>query len=81
MTTFIFVLIAISVFVLGLGGIMYIDHRFALTVDGRSYSMKGRKIETDDPYVRRQFKKFYAVRVAYSVALLVLLVVAVNNVG
>lgn len=81
MTTFVFVLIAISVFVLGLGGIMYIDHRYALTVAGRSYSIKGRKIDTDDPYVRRQFKKYYAIRVAYSVALLVVLVVVVNNVG
>ena len=81
MTTFLFILIAICVFVFGLGGIMFIDHRFALTVVGRSYSIKGRKIDTDDPYVRRQFKKYYAIRVAYSVALLVFLVVAVNNVG
>jgi hypothetical protein len=76
-----FVIIAIVFFVLGLGGIMYIDHLFAVAVDGRDYAVKGRKVETDDPYVRKQFRKFYAIRVAYSVFLLVMLVVVSNNVG
>jgi hypothetical protein len=76
-----FVIIAIVFFVLGLGGIMYIDHLFAVSVDGRDYAVKGRKVETDDPYVRKQFRKFYAIRVAYSVFLLVMLVVVSNNVG
>jgi hypothetical protein len=81
MTAVAFGLIAIVFFVLGLGGIMYIDHRFALAVDGRNYAVKGRKVETDDPYVRKQFRKFYAIRVAYSVSLLALLVLVTSNVG
>lgn len=76
----IFVVIAIVFFVLGLGGIMYIDHLFAVAVDGRDYAVKGRKVETDDPFVRKQFRKYYAIRVAYSVFLLVMLVVVANNV-
>lgn len=76
----IFVIIAIVFFVLGLGGIMYIDHLFAVAVDGRDYAVKGRKVETDDPYVRKQFRKYFAIRVAYSVFLLVMLVVVANNV-
>jgi hypothetical protein len=74
-------LIAVVFFVLGMGGIMFIDHRFALAVDGRTYAMKGRRVDTDDPYVRRQFRKFYAIRVAYSVLLLVVLLVVVSYVG
>ncbi|MEJ8473045.1 endonuclease [Roseibium algae] len=81
MTVVVFILIAFSFFVLGMGGIMFIDHKFALAVDGRTYAMKGRKIDTDDPYVRRQFKKFYAIRVVYSIFLLVLLIGVVGNVG
>ncbi|MEP0232158.1 endonuclease [Roseibium sp.] len=81
MTAIIFILIAIAFFVLGMGGIMYIDHKFALAVDGRTYSMKGRKIDTEDPYVRRQFRKFYAIRVVYSICLLALLIAVVSHVG
>ncbi len=81
MTAVVFITMAIVFFVLGMGGIMYIDHRFAIAVDGRNYAMKGRKIETDDPFVRKQFRKFYAIRVAYSVFLLALLVVVASNVG
>ncbi len=81
MTAVVFITMAIVFFVLGMGGIMYIDHRFALAVDGRNYAMKGRKIETDDPFVRKQFRKFYAIRVAYSVFLLALLVMVASNVG
>ncbi|WP_417667655.1 endonuclease [Roseibium sp.] len=81
MTAVIFILIAISFFVLGMGGIMYIDHKFALAVEGRTYAVKGRKIETDDPFVRKQFRRFFAIRVAYSVFLLVLLMVVVSHVG
>lgn len=81
MTAVVFITMAIVFFVLGMGGIMYIDHRFALAVDGRNYAMKGRKIETDDPFVRKQFRKFYAIRVAYSVSLLALLVMVASNVG
>lgn len=74
---------AIAVFfvVAGLGGVMYLDHRFSLTVVGRNYAMKGRRIETDDPYVRSQYRKFYAMRVAYSLFLLVLLFWMVGHVG
>ena len=81
MTAVVFITMAIVFFVLGMGGIMYIDHRFAIAVDGRNYAMKGRKIETDDPFVRKQFRKFYAIRVAYSVFLLALLVMVASNVG
>ncbi|WP_417687025.1 endonuclease [Roseibium sp.] len=81
MTAVTFILIAVVFFVLGMGGIMYIDHQFALAVDGRNYAVKGRKVETDDPYVRKQFRKFFAFRVAYSVFLLVLLLVVVSHVG
>lgn len=81
MTAISFAVIAIVFFVLGLGGIMYIDHRFSLTVEGRSYALtKGRKIQTDDPYVRKQFKKYYAIRVAYSIALVALLLWVVSYV-
>ena len=76
-----YILIAVVFFVLGMGGIMYIDHMFALAVDGRPYAMKGRRVDTDDPYVRRQFRKFYAIRVAYSILLLVVLLVVVSHVG
>lgn len=76
-----FVIIAIVFFALGLGGNMYIGHQFAVAVDGREYVVKGRKVETDDPFVRKQFRKYYAIRVVYSVFLLVMLVVVANNVG
>jgi hypothetical protein len=81
MITFIYAVIAIVFIVLGIGGIMYLDHRFSLSVGDRPFSVKGRRIETDDPFVRSQFRKFYALRVAYSFALLVLLFVVVSHVG
>jgi len=80
MNVAIFAVIAVVFFALGLGGMMYIDHRFALSVEGRNYAIEGRKIKSDDPYVRRQFRKFYAIRVAYSVLLLVLLILVTANV-
>ncbi|MBO6757865.1 MAG: endonuclease [Roseibium sp.] len=81
MTGLTFAAIAIFFVVAGLGGVMYIDHRFALTVQGRVYTVKGRKVETEDPYVRKQFRKFYAMRVAYSLFLLVLLFWVTSHVG
>ncbi|WP_395176284.1 endonuclease [Roseibium alexandrii] len=81
MIVFTYAVIAISFVVLGIGGIMYLDHRFSLTVGDRPFAIKGRRIETDDPFVRKQFRKFYAIRVAYSLFLLVLLFVAVSHVG
>lgn len=81
MITVIYVLIAVFFVLAGIGGIMYLDHRFSLTVGDRPFAIKGRRIETDDPFVRKQFKKFYALRVAYSLFLLVLLFVVVGNVG
>ena len=80
MNVAIFAGIAVVFFVLGLGGMMYIDHRFALSVDGRDYAVEGRKLKSEDPYVRRQFRKFYAIRVAYSVLLLALLILVTSNV-
>lgn len=80
MNVAIFAGIAVVFFVLGLGGMMYIDHKFALSVDGRDYAVEGRKIKSEDPYVRRQFRKFYAIRVAYSVLLLALLILVTANV-
>lgn len=74
-------IIAVVFVTLGIGGIMYLDHRFSLSVGDRPFAMKGRRIETDDPFVRKQFRKFYALRVAYSLFLLVLLFVVVGNVG
>ncbi|NVK33267.1 MAG: endonuclease [Rhodobacteraceae bacterium] len=76
-----YAVIAISFFLLGMGGIMYIDHRFALAVGDRPFAMKGRRVETDDPYVSKQFRKFYAIRVGYSILLLVLLIVVASHVG
>jgi hypothetical protein len=76
-----YAVIAIAFVVLGIGGIMYLDHRFSQAVGDRPFSINGRRIETDDPYVLRQYKKFYALRVAYSFALLVLLFVVVSHVG
>jgi hypothetical protein len=81
MMVFAYGVIAIVFVVAGIGGIMYLDHRFSLSVGDRPFAMKGRRIETDDPFVRRQFRKFYALRVAYSFALLVLLFVVVSHVG
>ena len=81
MITFIYAVIAIVFVVLGIGGIMYLDHRFSLSVGDRPYALKGRRIETDDPFVRSQYRKFYALRVAYSFALLALLFVVVSHVG
>jgi hypothetical protein len=81
MIVFTYAVIAISFVVLGIGGIMYLDHRFSLTVGDRPFAIKGRRIETDDPFVRKQFRKFYAIRVAYSLSLLVLLFVVVSHVG
>ena len=74
---------AIAVFfvVAGLGGIMYLDHKFSLAVEGRNYSIKGRRIESADPFVRNTHRKFYALRVAYSVFLLALLFWMVSHVG
>ncbi|MHA7776458.1 endonuclease [Roseibium sp. M-1] len=76
-----YAVIAIVFVVLGIGGIMYLDHRFSLSVGDRPFAIKGRRIETDDPFVRSQHRKFYALRVAYSFALLVLLFVVVSHVG
>ncbi|MEM5582958.1 MULTISPECIES: endonuclease [unclassified Roseibium] len=81
MIVFAYAVLAIVFVALGIGGIMYLDHRFSLSVGDRPFAMKGRRIETDDPFVRRQYRKFYAIRVAYSAALLVLLFVVVSHVG
>jgi len=75
-----YAVIAIVFVALGLGGIMYLDHRFSQAVGDRPFALKGRRIETDDPFVLRQYKKFYALRVAYSLGLLVLLFVVVSYV-
>lgn len=76
-----YAVIAVVFVILGIGGIMYLDHRFSQSVGDRPFAIKGRRIETDDPYVRKQYNKFYALRVAYSLTLLVLLLVVVGNVG
>ncbi|WFE90750.1 endonuclease [Roseibium porphyridii] len=81
MIAFTYAVIAITFIALGIGGIMYLDHRFSLSVGDRPFAIKGRRIETDDPFVRSQFKKFYAIRVAYSLFLLVMLFVVVSHVG
>ncbi|QDG75738.1 endonuclease [Labrenzia sp. PHM005] len=81
MIAFTYAVIAVVFVVLGIGGIMYLDHRFSLTVGDRPFAIKGRRIESDDPFVVRQFKKFYALRVAYSLFLLVMLFVVVSHVG
>ncbi|TYC52038.1 endonuclease [Rhodobacterales bacterium] len=81
MIVVLYLLIAVVFVALGIGGIMYLDHRFSLSVGDRSFAMKGRRIETDDPFVMKQFRKFYALRVAYSFALLVLLIAVVSHVG
>ncbi|WP_421979773.1 endonuclease [Roseibium sp.] len=76
-----YAVIAVVFVVLGIGGIMYLDHKFSQTVGDRPFAIKGRRIETDDPFVRSQFRKFYALRVAWSVLLIVLLFVVVSHVG
>lgn len=81
MIAVIYVVIAIAVVVLALGGNMYLDQRFSQAVGDRPFTLNGRRIETDDPFVLRQYKKFYALRVAYFVGLLVLLFVVVSHVG
>ncbi|MEP3049147.1 MAG: endonuclease [Roseibium sp.] len=81
MIVFTYIVIAVVFVISGLGGFMYIDHKFALSVEGRSYAVKRKTVETDDPFVRTQFRKFYALRMAYSVFLLVALIVVVSYVG
>lgn len=81
MIAFTYAVIAIVFVVAGIGGIMYLDHRFSLAVGDRPFAIKGRRVESDDPYVVRQFKKFYALRVVYSLFLLVMLFVVVSHVG
>lgn len=81
MIAFTYAVIAVVFVVLGIGGIMYLDHKFSQSVGDRPFAIKGRRIDTDDPFVRSQFKKFYALRVGYSIALLVLLLVVVSHVG
>ncbi|WP_434055477.1 MAG: endonuclease [Roseibium sp.] len=76
-----YAVIAVVFVVLGIGGIMYLDHKFSQTVGDRQFAIKGRRIETDDPFVRSQFRKFYALRVAWSILLIVLLFVVVSHVG
>jgi hypothetical protein len=80
MIVFTYAVIAIVFVVLGIVGIMYLDHRFSQSIGDRPFAIKGRRIDSDDPFVRSQFRKFYALRVAYSVLLLVLLFVAVSYV-
>lgn len=81
MIAFTYALIAVVFVVLGIGGVMFLDHKFSQSVGDRPFAIKGRKIETDDPFVRRQFRIFFALRVAYSLLLVVLLLVVVGNVG
>ncbi|WP_299816366.1 endonuclease [uncultured Roseibium sp.] len=76
-----YAVLAVGFVVLGIGGIMFLDHRFSQAVGDRSFAMKGRRLETDDPFVRRQFRRYHAIRVAYCAALLVLLFTVVSNVG
>ncbi|WP_422036778.1 endonuclease [Roseibium sp.] len=76
-----YAVIAVVFVVLGIGGIMFLDHKFSQSVGDRQFAIKGRRIETDDPFVRSQFRKFYALRVAWSVLLIVLLFVVVSHVG
>ncbi|WP_029064608.1 hypothetical protein [Labrenzia sp. DG1229] len=76
-----YTVIAIVFVTFGIGGIMYLDHRFSQSVGDRQFAMKGRRIDTDDPFVRSQFRKFHALRVAWSILLIVLLFVVVSHVG
>ncbi|MBG6164341.1 hypothetical protein IWQ54_004019 [Labrenzia sp. EL_195] len=76
-----YTVIAIVFVTLGIGGIMYLDHRFSQSVGDRQFAMKGRRIDTDDLFVRSQFRKFHALRVAWSILLIVLLFVVVSHVG
>lgn len=79
-----YAVIAVVIVVLAIGGVMYLDHKFSQTVGDRPFAIKGRNIDTDDPFVRRQYRKFFAMRVAWCVALLVLLILllkVVSHVG
>lgn len=81
MIAVLYAVIAVVFVVLGIGGVMYLDHRFSLSVGDRPFAMKGRRVETDDPFVRKQFRKYHALRVAYSLGLVVLLIAVVSHVG
>ncbi|SHM42519.1 endonuclease [Roseibium suaedae] len=81
MTVFWFVVVAVCIFLLGVGGMIVLDHKFSQAVQGRDYTVKGRRVLSDDPFVRKTFRKFHAIRVAYSFLLIALLVVVVSNVG
>lgn len=76
-----YAIIAIVFVVLAIGGAVYFDQSFSKAVGDRPFVLKGRRIETDDPYVRRQFNKFFAMRVAYYLGLVVLLIVVASHVG
>lgn len=80
MTAF-FVVVAVLFFAAGLGGMIVLDHKFSKAVQGREYTVKGRRVLSDDPFVRKTFRKFHAIRVAYSFFLIALLVVVVSNAG
>ena len=67
MIAFTYAVIAIVFVVLGIGGIMYLDHKFSQSVGDRQFAIKGRRIDTDDPFVRSQFRKF-GIKVAELVA-------------
>lgn len=81
MTVLLYAVIAIFFVVAGIGGNIVLDQWFSRAVGDRPFTVNGRRVESEDPFVRGQFRKFYALRVAYSVTLLVLLLVVVSNVG
>nr|WP_231710479.1 endonuclease [Roseibium limicola] len=73
-------IIAVVYIILAFGGIFMLDHWFSQRVGDRPFSINGRKIETDDPFVQKQFRKFHFFKVIYSMSLIALLLVTVSYV-
>lgn len=76
----VFVCIILIFAAAGFLGIGYLNGLFMAKVEGREYTIKGRKCETNDPYVRKQYRIHYAQRVFFALSLLALLFVVLSYV-
>lgn len=76
-----YAIIGVVFVILAFGGIFMLDHWFSQRVGDRPFAIKGRQIESDDPFVRRQFRLFSLAKVFYCFGLIGLLIAVVSNVG
>lgn len=76
-----YAVIAVVFVILAFGGIFLLDHWFSQGVGDRSFAIKGRQIDTDDPSLRRRFRLFQFIKVFYCLGLIALLLLVVSHVG